>query len=267
MLSAQRVAHRKWRRPFRDSKRRTGTSIRGDARCAGEWRRSALLDFSNPSLVSVERAKSSRPDEGRSLANRPRGRITGSEQPPRGDAIAEIEPIGKDSLDAQMIRERPHNVIEPLAYQHHFRAGSQTRFQLDSLRAASGAASASTRNIPRPADRADRGSRPQNGVQQARGENAIRDVEERPRNSENAHGPAARPPPQKALRVPGKERRARQWPCLCRLLVQLRIAVSVNGVTNAGLFVNNNLREAKKVCDPAELPFQESSGNILPDNP
>ena len=45
------------------------------------------------------------------------------------------------------------------------------------------------------------------------------------------------------------------------------VFVSVNGVTNAGLFVNNNLREAKKVCDPAELPFQESSGNTLPNNP
>ena len=46
----------------------------------------------------------------REKAARPYHRI---EQPPGGHAVAEIEPIRKDPLDAQIIRERPHDVVEP----------------------------------------------------------------------------------------------------------------------------------------------------------
>jgi hypothetical protein len=42
------------------------------------------------------------------------------------------------------------------------------------------------------------------------------------------------------------------------------VFVSVADVVEAGLFVNNDLRNAEKVCDPEKIPFQEVSGNLLP---
>jgi hypothetical protein len=39
--------------------------------------------------------------------------------------------------------------------------------------------------------------------------------------------------------------------------------VSVADVVDGGLFVNNDLGEARIVCEPEKLPFQ-ASGNILP---
>jgi hypothetical protein len=43
--------------------------------------------------------------------------------------------------------------------------------------------------------------------------------------------------------------------------------VSVTDVADPGLFVNNDLRQAQKVCDPEKLPFREVSGNLLPSPP
>src|SRR5215472_14420650 len=47
----------------------------------------------------------------------------GLQQAPRGEAFAEVEPGAENWLDNQMPRERPHNVIEPLADQHHTTPG------------------------------------------------------------------------------------------------------------------------------------------------
>jgi hypothetical protein len=41
------------------------------------------------------------------------------------------------------------------------------------------------------------------------------------------------------------------------------VFVSVADVADAGLFVNNDLREAQRVCEPEKIPFQ-TSGNLLP---
>jgi parallel beta-helix repeat protein len=42
-----------------------------------------------------------------------------------------------------------------------------------------------------------------------------------------------------------------------------RVFVSVADVVDSGLFVNNDLGEARSVCEPEKLPFQ-ASGNLLP---
>ncbi len=44
------------------------------------------------------------------------------------------------------------------------------------------------------------------------------------------------------------------------------VFVSLANVGNAGLFVNNDLRNARRVSEPEKLPFQ-ASGNILPKDP
>ena len=47
----------------------------------------------------------------------------GIEQAAGRDAVAKIEAIAKDAADAEMIRERAHDVVEPLADENNLRAG------------------------------------------------------------------------------------------------------------------------------------------------
>ena len=61
-------------------------------------------------------------------------------------------------LDAQMLRQRTHDVVEPLAYQHDVAARRHRFVQLAPRRAASAAASENIRNILRRAGPAGRGS-------------------------------------------------------------------------------------------------------------
>ena len=49
----------------------------------------------------------------------------------------------------------------------------------------------------------------------------------------------------------------------CKAARGTGVFVSVADVVDGGLFVNNDLREARKVCEPEKLPFQ-ASGNLLP---
>jgi hypothetical protein len=49
----------------------------------------------------------------------------------------------------------------------------------------------------------------------------------------------------------------------CRATAGTGVFVSVKNVADPGLFVDNDLREAKKICQPETLPFQ-ASGNLWP---
>ena len=53
----------------------------------------------------------------------PRGRITGLNNAAGSDAVAKIQPVGDDPPHAQMPRQWPHHVIQPLAHQNHVGSG------------------------------------------------------------------------------------------------------------------------------------------------
>ena len=104
-----------------------------------------------------------------------------------------------------MLCERPHDVVQALAHQNHRRARSQCFRQsfnsfLFQARLQEIFKEFFTQQVqPVAAHPA------QNAVQQPRCEHAIRAVKDRPSNSEKRHSSPARPPLQKALRVPGKK--------------------------------------------------------------
>ena len=48
----------------------------------------------------------------------------GVQQAASGAAVAELQPVGEQKLHSQVVRQRAHDVVEPLADQHHRAVGS-----------------------------------------------------------------------------------------------------------------------------------------------
>src|SRR5215469_161457 len=96
-------------------RRRAASGLNGtieDVRAAGESK-IALEPFTRDAAIGLVA------DD---FGERTAGANHGIEQAAGGDAIAEIQAIRNDPRDAEMIRQRPHHVVEALADEEDFRA-------------------------------------------------------------------------------------------------------------------------------------------------
>ncbi len=127
------------------------------------------------------------------------------EQTARRNSVAEIEAIANDPGNAEMAGERPHDVVQPLAYKHDLFPCIQGLLQtfdaaLLQLRLQDVLEIFLTEQIKAIATDAA-----QNGVQQTGGDHAIRQIKYWPGDRQDAHDAAPCPTLKKALRVPGEE--------------------------------------------------------------
>ncbi len=123
--------------------------------------------------------------------------------------IAKIEAVRNNAFDAQIVRKRAHDVVEALAdkddvivrghrFLQFFHAGLPEARLQEILK------EFLTEQI-----QAIAADAAQHGVQQSRGEDAVRGVQKWPRDGEHAHGTAPPPALDEGLRVPREEA---DWP-------------------------------------------------------
>ena len=180
----------------------------GAARSAGLTASSSSLRVFFEAEIAhqlVARGFGRRAGAGEAWRMAPRGRITGSSSRPVAMPFAEIEAIGNDSLHAQVIGQRAHDVVEPLADQNDFAACGDRLFQLGDAFLLQARLQKVFEEFFAQEIEAVAADSAKDGVKQASGEDAVGDVEEGPGDGESAHRAAARPALQEALRVPGEE--------------------------------------------------------------
>jgi len=129
----------------------------------------------------------------------------GIEQTSRCKAITKIEAVAEHALDAEMIGERAHDVVESLAYQHDIGTGGYDFLELGNPSGFQSWLEEILEEFFAEEVEPVAAYAAQHRVQKACGEHAIRGVEKRARDSEDAHGAAAAPAFKKGLGVPGEE--------------------------------------------------------------
>src|SRR3989449_1723704 len=132
LLSSERFAHRKRRNLLVLVEQHQGPVIPGRGALGRNHRR--LQDL-RPRLESqVPRQLRGRKPAIRTAlqqqcqpAPRPDHRV---EQPPRSPAVTELQTVGHQALDPQIVRKRAHDVLQSLADQHHLTVASHPFLEL-----------------------------------------------------------------------------------------------------------------------------------------
>ena len=113
----------------------------------------------------------------------------GIEQAARGDAFAKIQAIGNEARNAQMLRERAHDVVEALAHQNNFAARRHGFVQLGDAALFQPRLQKIFEEFLAEQVQAVAAHSAQHSVKKARGEDAVGDVEKRPREASVAMAP------------------------------------------------------------------------------
>src|SRR6185437_180816 len=125
--------------------------------------------------------------------------------PPCRQSVAKLQPVRNQHPNAQMLSQRAHYVVEALAYQHYFLSVRLRFLQfVDAPLLQRGFQQILKILLPQEVKPVTANSA-QDRVQQARGERAIRQVEDGTRQRQRKHAAPPRPSLEETLRIPRKK--------------------------------------------------------------
>src|ERR1700722_4340281 len=127
------------------------------------------------------------------------------EQAASGEAVAKIEAIAENALDAEMIGERSHDVVESLAYENNVRTGCDDFFESSNPGVFQSWLEEILKEFLAEEVEPIAAYAAQDRVEKACGEHAIGGVEKRARDRKDSHCSASPPAFEKGLCVPGEE--------------------------------------------------------------
>src|SRR5712692_5790735 len=131
LLAGQRLANRKWPWVAAPAKIHNGPLEHWDSACSWNLRR--LQSFLAGEVQIADQPfrvpPSVRPDASDSCEQspRPNDRL---QQPPGRDAVAKLQPIRNQPLYPEMLRQRPHHMVQALTDKHDARPGIHQRINL-----------------------------------------------------------------------------------------------------------------------------------------
>jgi hypothetical protein len=103
----------------------------------------------------------------------------GVKQPARGYTVAKIESVRKNALDTQIVRERAHYMVQTLADKHHLGASGYDFLERFNATHLEPRLQKVLEELFAQKVQAVAALMPENGVQEARGDHAVRGVEKR----------------------------------------------------------------------------------------